>query len=100
MRGSPAPESSLSLADQVSTERLVVSLVQSFEGCCVLRLVIAEAGNPGVGGLEVRSDGKEGSEVGNELLQQGLGCWPLCCGWRHRYRWVDFVGSFLDKKSE
>ncbi len=54
----------LGLADHVSTECLVVGLDQSFKGCSVL--VIAERGNPGVCGPEVRSDRKEGS-VGNEL---------------------------------
>ena len=59
--GCPAPEpySCLGLADHVSTERLVVGLVQSFEGCCVL--VIAAEGNPGVGGIAKFKYGASGA---------------------------------------
>jgi hypothetical protein len=61
---SPAPEPSLGLAGHVVL-KVLVGLLQTFEGCCVL--VIADAGKPDVVGPEVRSCRKEGCDVGNEL---------------------------------
>ncbi len=96
-RATPAPEPSLGLASQVKLDLLVASLLQTFEGCCVL--VIANAGNPAVVGPEVRSDGKKDSYVGDELPREGPGWWHLRggCSWRNEGEWGAWSPSIEPK---
>ena len=82
-------------ADHVSTELLVVGLIQRIEGCYVL--VIVEASNPAVDWHKERGDGREGGDVGNKLQREGPGCWSLCGCWRGKFRRVEFLDRFLDK---
>ncbi len=91
---SPAPKQSLDLASHVELELFVACLLQTFEGCGVL--LIADAGNPNVGGPVVRGDGQEGCEVGNELPREGPGLWHL---WSSCRCWNQVVGT-LDCPSE
>ncbi len=91
----PAQEPSLGLAGHVVLEVLVVGLLQTVKGCSVL--VIADACNPDVVGPEVRSGGKDGCNVGNELQWEGPGLLHLLGSCRCRNQGVDTLNGALDK---